>query len=90
MEREAQKNGGDVQMQPRRYEQNEAEPESELMETEPGYPQEPQEYVPADTWDGLEHLGHKTVITKKNKDKEEKFGGHWADLRPEPEDSYEP
>jgi hypothetical protein len=29
------------------------------------------EYVPAETWDGLEHVGHK---------------GHWRDLAPEPVD----
>ena len=33
----------------------------------------PEEYVPATTWDGLEHLGHK---------------GHWADLPPTAVDTY--
>jgi hypothetical protein len=32
-------------------------------------------YIPAETWDGLEHMGHK---------------GHWADIPPKPEDSYRP
>jgi hypothetical protein len=46
--------------------------EEESQELEAG----PEEYyVPAETWDGLEHMGHK---------------GHWADIPPRPEDSYRP
>jgi len=32
------------------------------------------EYVPAETWDGLEHVGHK---------------GHWQDIPPKPEDVFD-
>jgi hypothetical protein len=32
------------------------------------------EYVPAETWDGLEHVGHK---------------GHWQDIPPKPEDTFD-
>lgn len=31
------------------------------------------DYVPAETWDGLEHVGHK---------------GHWRDIPPKPEDDF--
>lgn len=33
----------------------------------------PREYVPSETWDGLEHVGHK---------------GHWRDTAPTPEDDF--
>lgn len=32
------------------------------------------EYVPAEMWDGLEHVGHK---------------GHWRDIPPKPEDKFD-
>lgn len=35
----------------------------------------PKEYVRSETWDGLEHLGHK---------------GHWRDMPPKPEDEFHP
>jgi hypothetical protein len=35
----------------------------------------PREYVPSETWDGLEHVGHK---------------GHWRDMPPTPEDDFHP
>jgi hypothetical protein len=34
----------------------------------------PREYVPSETWDGLEHVGHK---------------GHWRDIPPTPEDDFQ-
>lgn len=86
MERQAQQNGGYAQTVQGRYEDGEADPEAELIETKPELPKGLQEYIPADTWDGLEHMGHKTVVNKKKK---EIFEGHWADLPPTPEDTYE-
>jgi hypothetical protein len=89
MEKKAQKNGGYLQSEQGRYERDEVEPESgrtDMVETAPDYSEEPQEYVPAETWDGLEHMGHKTSI---DEEKHVRFEGHWADLPPKPEDSYE-
>ena len=89
MEKEAQKNGGYLLSGQGRYERDEVEPENggtDMAETEPDYSEEPQEYVPAETWDGLEHMGHKTSI---DEEKQVRFEGHWADLPPKPEDSYE-
>ena len=34
----------------------------------------PKEYTPSETWDGLEHIGHK---------------GHWRDIEPKPEDYFQ-
>ena len=51
------------------------------LEPEPEFESEAREdlrtsdvYVPATTWDGLEHLGHK---------------GHWTDLPPKGADAYQ-
>jgi hypothetical protein len=34
----------------------------------------PKDYAPSETWDGLEHVGHK---------------GHWRDIPPQPEDEFD-
>jgi len=50
-----------------------AQSAAELMEErEPG---QMEEYVPAERWDGLQHMGHR---------------GDWRDLPPQPQDDFEP
>lgn len=89
MKKEAEENGGYRPPGRELYERDEinSEPESmDIIETKQGYPEEPQEYVPAETWDGLEHMGHKTSRDQMSR---VRFEGHWADLPPKPEDLYE-
>lgn len=47
---------------------------TQMAEASEKMPEEAQDYVPAETWDGLEHMGHE---------------GHWADVKPRPEDRYQ-
>ena len=82
MEKEARENGEYLQTGQESYDRGSVD----MLDSRADYTEEPREYVPAETWDGLEHMGHKVTISKK---KEEKFEGHWADLPPRPEDSYE-
>ena len=82
MEKEERENGEYLQTGQESYDRGSVD----MLDSRADYTEEPQEYVPAETWDGLEHMGHKVTISKK---KEENFEGHWADLPPRPEDSYE-
>jgi hypothetical protein len=48
---------------------------TQAMDSNAGSDYLPKEYVRSETWDGLEHLGHK---------------GHWRDIPPKPEDEFHP
>lgn len=82
MEKEAKENGDYLQTGQESYGRGSAD----MVDSGANYTEEPREYVPAETWDGLEHMGHKVSKGKKS---EVKFEGHWADLPPKLEDSYE-